>query len=77
MEKAILYQEPKLKVKYKIPSKVDKKLDKTIERVFKKLGWKWEGSGYDFYTQERDLDFYKIKGRLNSKHIETNRYAIS
>ena len=59
MKKNKMKPELKLKIKYKILQKVDKKLDKAIENCLKKLGWKWEGSGYDFYTKERDLDFYK------------------
>jgi len=39
--------------------KLSEKLDKEIEKIVKKFGFKFEGSGWDFGTNIRDLSFYK------------------
>lgn len=59
-------KELQLKIKYSFrPTlkaygfKMTDKLDKELERVAKKLGFKFEGSGFDFHTKVRDLAFYK------------------
>ncbi|MCH7640972.1 hypothetical protein IID22_02095 [Patescibacteria group bacterium] len=54
--------EKKLKITYEASS-VDVALDKELERAINHLckGWDFIGSGYDFETQTRDLEFRALK----------------
>ena len=54
----------KVKVIYKLEKgRLNSKLDREIEKFFKSYGLEFDGSGFDFTTEERDLYFYsKRKG---------------
>ena len=47
----------KLKIVY--TPKLDKELDKELKELLDKLGWEFQGSGYFFEKEERDLTFTK------------------
>jgi hypothetical protein len=55
--KTIKNRENKLTIIY--DGKPDDEFEEAIEKFVKKFGWKWEGSGYDFVDDKRDLSFYK------------------
>ena len=61
--KAKLKEENKMNKEIKLTIKynggIDKKLDNTLEKLVKSFGWKFEGSGFDFKTEVRDLVFYQ------------------
>jgi len=49
--------EKKLKITYQ--GEVSEEFDEEVKKFLKKQGWKFEGSGWNFEKQERDLAFYK------------------
>ena len=50
-------KEIKLKIEY--GGGLDEKLDNILEKILKDFGWRFEGSGFDFETDIRDLAFFK------------------
>jgi|24BtaG_2_1085350.scaffolds.fasta_scaffold33389_1 hypothetical protein len=57
-------KEKKFKVTYTgIPMS---SFDKIIEECLEVIGWKFEGSGYDFEKDVRDLSFYKKSSSLKN-----------
>ena len=60
-------KEQKLKIVYSFTPRLRSKgfkisdiLDKEIEKLVKKLGYKFEGSGFNFKSWKRDLSFYRV-----------------
>ena len=53
-------QEKKLKIEYDFPENNKFEIiDNAIAKVVKRLGYKFEGSGFNMKTNKRDLVFYK------------------
>ena len=59
-------QEEKLKIVY--TGELNEKLDKAIEKFAKSLGYQFEGSGYEFAANRRDISFYKKRDNLRMYH---------
>jgi hypothetical protein len=57
-------KEERLTVSYWMPEKVNTELDREIKEFFKKFGYYFSGSGYNFESGFRDISFYKKSGQI-------------